>query len=72
VFRSYGTEAMLYFTCGKIAISSIVIEEIEVEVGPSESEEEDPSEMIGIATLKVAAYGIYEGKACLQEYRGLS
>lgn len=60
IFRAYGTEAVLYFSIGKISISGIAIEEIEVDVGDSSKDEDEPASTIGIATLRVAAYGIFE------------
>ena len=61
IFRATGTEENLYFRVGKIYISNIIIEEIELQLEQeTTAEETEPEVEFSDSKSSISAYGVYE------------
>jgi len=59
IFRANSNETNLFFSIGKVYISNIIIEEVEIVGDNSEITEETTETTLEIGKTKVVAYGIY-------------
>lgn len=62
LFKAESNEINLFFTIGKIYISDIIVDEIEL-LEEEEENDEEVDEQIESGKLKLAAYGVYNLKA---------